>query len=309
MISVVMAMGRLARLHPIDAAHVFVARIEALHGIQNARGAGLHGKVDVIAEALIPLDGIDDGLDEIARMGGGEADALDARNFTYAGQKGREIPTGRGGIAIAVHVLAEQLDFGVAGGGEACCLFHDVGAGAASFRTAGERDDAIGAAFITAFDDGEEGAMRVVPACIGSFKCFVPVKRETGDAIVAGFELHQHFRQAGVAGRAGDQADVRRLGKDLLPLLLGDAAQDGNGFPFRVALECIEAVKDFLFGFIANAAGVVEKVSRFVRRFDLGKTFAKKRSDHLFRIVGVHLTAERLHVESLRRHFTHCRME
>ena len=52
MISVVMAMGRFRRLHPLDAAHVFIARIEALHGVQDARGAGLHGEMDMVAEAF-----------------------------------------------------------------------------------------------------------------------------------------------------------------------------------------------------------------------------------------------------------------
>ena len=72
----------------------------------------------VIAERRIRVDGVDDGLDEIARMRSGEADAADAGNLRDARQQRGEIPTRRRRIAIAVDVLSQQLNFGVAGFGK-----------------------------------------------------------------------------------------------------------------------------------------------------------------------------------------------
>ena len=71
--------------------------------------------MDVIAEHRIVVDGVDDVFDEIARMRGGEAHAPDAirlRPWRAAGA--RKSQAGGRRIAIAVDVLAQQLDFGVA---------------------------------------------------------------------------------------------------------------------------------------------------------------------------------------------------
>ena len=78
------------------------------------RRSRLHRQVNVIAEHRILVDGVDDVLDEIARVRSGEAHAADAVDFAHGAQQTRKIPTGRRWIAIAVDVLAEQLDFGVA---------------------------------------------------------------------------------------------------------------------------------------------------------------------------------------------------
>ena len=52
-------------------------------------------------------------FDEVARVGGGEAHAADAGDFADAARSCGEVPPGGGrGVAIAVDVLAEELDFG-----------------------------------------------------------------------------------------------------------------------------------------------------------------------------------------------------
>ena len=67
MISVVIAM--FARvLHPLDPPHVFVARVEPLHRVQNPRRSRLHRQMHVIAQRPDRVDRVDDVLDEIARM-------------------------------------------------------------------------------------------------------------------------------------------------------------------------------------------------------------------------------------------------
>ena len=72
------------------------------------------------------------------------------------------------------------------------------------------------------------------------------IETQTGHAAVAGFELHQHFRQLRIARRAGDQADVRRAFENLLAFLLRHAADDGENLcPCPRALELLQTVKTF----------------------------------------------------------------
>ena len=135
--------------------------------------------------------------------------------------------------------------------------------------------------------------MRIVPPGEGRIEGVRVVETETGDAPVAGFELHQHFRQPGVARRSRNQADMRRFVEDLLAFLLRHAADHGKylalpGFAF----ELLKAVEDFLLGLIANAAGVVENVVRGLGRIYLGIALMKQRPDHLLGIVRIHLAAE-----------------
>ena len=68
------------------------------------------------------------------------------------------------------------------------------------------------------------GAVRIVAAGVRSFESLIAIEAEAGDALIAGFELHQHFRQAGIAGGAGDHAYVRRAVEDLFAFLLRHAA-------------------------------------------------------------------------------------
>ena len=204
------------------------------------------------------------------------------------------------GIAIAVDVLAEQLDLGVAGIGEASGFFHHAGAGAAALRPAGERHHAIGAALVAAFDDRDVGAMRIVAARERRVEGFVGIEAEAGDALVAGFELHQHFGQFRVARRTRHQAHMRRALEDFLAFLLGHAADDGEDLSLPgLALEMLQAVEDLLLGFIADAAGVVENVVRRFDGFDLRVALLEQRADDFFGVVGIHLAAESFDVEGL----------
>src|SRR5260370_6779350 len=97
-------------------------------------------------------------------MRSGEAHAADSWNAADAGQELREIPACGRRIAIAVHVLSEQLNFAVPRPGELARFGQHGGAGAASLRSARERYHAICAGFIAALDDGDVGAMRIVAA-------------------------------------------------------------------------------------------------------------------------------------------------
>ena len=80
----------------------------------------------------------------------------------------------------------------------------------------------------------------------GVSKASVGIETQAGDALVAGFELHQHFRQFRVAGRACHQAHVRRAVEDLLAFLLGHAADHREHLVLaRVRLKCCRRLKTF----------------------------------------------------------------
>ena len=77
-----------------------------------------------------------------------------------------------------------------------------------------------------------------------------------------------------------------------------------NVLPFAVFfLELVQAVKDFLFGLIADAAGVVEdQLGRF-HGLHLLVALVNQCSDDLLRIVRIHLAPEGLDVERLHSNF------
>src|ERR1035438_10202892 len=290
-------------LDPGDALDVLIAGIEPLHRGEYAAGTGLHGQVDVIAEHGIGVHGVHDGFGEVARVGSGVAHAADTGDLAGARQQRGEVPASGRGVAVAVHVLPEKLDFRVAGFGQAARFGHYAFAGAAAFRPAREGHHAIGARLVAAFDDGDVGAMRIVAAGERRIEGFVSIQAEAGDVAIARLKLHQHFGEPGVAGGACHQADVRRALENLFALLLRHASQHPEDLALaRRALEILQAAEDLLFGLVANAAGVVEhQVGRF-RRFDLVVTPGKQRADDLLGVVGVHLAAEGFEVESFPSH-------
>ena len=166
MMSVVMAMGRRALFIHAMRLHVFVARIQALHGFQHARRAGLHRQMHVIAQRRIARRWRRrSGLHEIARMRGGEAHAPDARDAARLDPAAWRNPsrpaTGRDSCSRS----APAVEFRCSPMRASCARFGDHRcAGAAALRPARERHHAIGAGLVAAFDDGDVGAMRIVAA-------------------------------------------------------------------------------------------------------------------------------------------------
>ncbi len=123
---------------------------------------------------------------------------------------------------------------------------------------------------------------------------------EAGDAGFAGFEAGEHVGQVAIGGGAGDDRDVGGLVEDVLAFLLGDAADDGELFAFALeALVLVEAVEDFLLGFVADGAGVVEDEAGVGFVVDAGVALVLQGADDLFGVMGVHLAAEGFDVEGL----------
>ena len=122
MISVVIAMSRLRVLHPLDAPHIFVARVQPLHRAPGPASSRIAPADAHDCRARISIDRVDDVLHEIARMRSREAHAPHSGDLATSASSSRKIPACRRRIAIAVHVLAEQLNFGVARAAPAASL-------------------------------------------------------------------------------------------------------------------------------------------------------------------------------------------
>src|ERR1039457_344251 len=287
-------------LHPLDAAHVLVASVQALHAVEHRRPAGLDRQMDMVAEHGILVDGVDNVLDEIARMRGREADAADAVDAANLAKQADEVPAAGRRVAVAVDVLAEQLDLAVAHPRQAASFLENAVAGPAALRAARERDHAVGARLVAALNDRDVGAVRIVATREGRIERFVRVEAEARDAAIAGLELYQHLGQLVVAGGAGDEADERRALEDLLAFLLRDAAEHAEDLALAVVLlELLEAVKNLLLGLVADAAGVVENEAGFFGRVDLGIALGEERANNFLRIVDVHLAPKRPDIEGL----------
>ncbi len=85
--SLVMEMSRCGGVDPAHALEVPVAGVLAGHGLEDGGGAGLDGKVDVVAEGGGGVDRLDDVAGEVAGVRGGEADALDAGDVADGGEE------------------------------------------------------------------------------------------------------------------------------------------------------------------------------------------------------------------------------
>ena len=90
--------------------------------------------------------------------------------------------------------------------------------------------------------------------------------------------------------------------KNLFAFLLRDAPQHPKLLAFRLQLlEIGQAMEDLLLRLVANGAGVVQDEIGLLHSVDLAIALLQQRPNDLFRVVDVHLTTERLQIESLLR--------
>src|SRR5581483_2797224 len=93
---------------------------------------------------------------------------------------------------------------------------------------------------------------------------------------------------------------MRGAVEDALAFLLSYAAENAKNLTFAgFTLELLKTAEYFLFGFIADAASVVEDELGFVGLGNLRVAAFEQSADYLFGVVRVHLTAEGLDVEGL----------
>src|SRR6476661_1450840 len=118
--------------------------------------------MNVIAQRRNLVDGPDDLTHKIARMRSGETNAAHSVDPARCGEKLGEIPPGRRRIAVAVHVLPEQLNFGVSLVHERLGFAHHALTRPATLRASRKRHHAVCTRFVAAFNDGEISSMRII---------------------------------------------------------------------------------------------------------------------------------------------------
>ena len=146
------------------------------------------------------VDRLDDVAMKVVGMGGGEPDAADSVNRRDFAEQFGELQIAWRRIAIRIHCLAEQLNFGIACFNQSTGFGENGIAGTAAFGSARVRHDAIGAGVVAAFDDGEVRTQRIVAAGDFGFEGLVGVQIEAGDATAAGFNLIEELRELAVTG-------------------------------------------------------------------------------------------------------------
>ena len=209
-------------------------------------------------------------------------------------------------IFVGIHVLAQQLDFGVAKIGHLPGFGQNGVRTPAAFLAAGKRDHAVGAELVAAFDDGDVAAMRIGAGSEFGLEAFVGFAVVKPGRALPCFDLNQHLRQIAVRRRAAYQRNIRRALENLLAFLLRHAAQHAELLALLLQLlVVVQAVEDFLLGLVADGAGVVENQSGFFDGLNLPVALGNQRPHDLFRVMGIHLAAKGFEVKrllGLRRH-------
>ena len=192
--------GAAGGANPGNFFEVLLARVSPAHGAKNRSRAGLHREVNVVAERGSRVNRLDNLAREIVRMRSGEPHAADARDGGDGVEQIHEIHAAGRGVTVGIDGLAEQLNFGVAGIGQAADFRENRIAAAAAFRAACVWDDAVGAGIVAALNDGEIGAKGIVAARDFGFESFLGIEVEAGDAASAGFKLGNEIGEPAVAG-------------------------------------------------------------------------------------------------------------
>src|SRR5579875_3325440 len=254
----------------------------------------------MVAKHGLGIDRIHNCLHKITRVRRREAHAANPRDLGGLSKKLGKITPCRGGIPVAVYVLAEQLDLCVASLGKRLRFAQHAFTGPAAFWAPRKRYNAVCARFVAAFDDRNVSSMRIITPCQRGFKRLIRIQTQSGYAPDAGLDLHQHLRQLGIAGRASDQTDVRSSLKNAFPLLLRHAAQYAKDLALSgLAFELLQPAEHFLLSLVADAAGVVKNQFRCFRAVYLLISPGNECADYLFGIVHIHLASEGLNVKLL----------
>src|SRR6516165_6603092 len=94
--------------------------------------------------------------------------------------------------------------------------------------------------------------------------------------------------------------------ENLFAFLLGHAAEHPKLLSLFLKLLVVgEAVEDFLLGFVANGAGVVEDEVGFIDGRNLAVALGDERPNDFFGVMDVHLAAKSFEVKSLVGAHTH----
>ena len=88
--------------------------------------------------------------------------------------------------------------------------------------------------------------------------------------------------------------------EDLFAFLLCHASEDPENLALRLVFLVIgKPVKNFLFGFVADRAGVVKDEAGLFDGRNLAVPLPHQRADHLFGVMHIHLATEGFEVKRL----------
>ena len=259
--------------HARDGVEIVGARVAAVHGGEDAVGAGLHRKVQIGHQARQVAMRRDQALLHVAGMAGGVAQPRDARHFGDAREQLPERPGPAVGsfAVIGVDVLADQRDLAHAGLGEPLDLGDDLHDRPRRFGAARIGHDAERAELVAAFLHGDEGryaarARRLAARRRELVELVLDRKLGVDHGALAAFALRARAQRRGkavIALRPDHEIDRRRAADDLLALGLRDAARDCDRHAAACArrrlLEHADAAElgiDLLGRLLADVAGV-----------------------------------------------------
>ena len=146
--------------------------VPARHALENPVVTGLDRKIDLLANAGNVTHGLGQRPGHVARVGGGEANPLDAFDVVHGFEHTRQSRSVKI-EAVGVNDLAQQDDLARALVAEAADLVDDLGQGAAALGAAAKRHDAVGAALVAAVDDVDEAGDGAGPGGRLSFDVLV----------------------------------------------------------------------------------------------------------------------------------------
>src|SRR5882672_6945055 len=142
----------------LDAPGVVFSAVPAVHGGEDAVGAGLQRQVEMLGDAIGPGEEFDEILGDVQRLDGADAETFDGGFVKDAAEERFEFDAGRKVAAVGAEIDAAENDFAEAGFAEALNFLKDSFGREAAALSANEGDDAIGAAGIAAVLNLQGGA-------------------------------------------------------------------------------------------------------------------------------------------------------
>jgi len=142
----------------LDAAGVVLGAVPAVHGGEDAVGAGLQRHVEMLGDAIGGSEEFDEILGDVERLDGADAETFDGGFVEDAAEEIFKFDAGRKVAAVSAEVDAAENDFAEAGFAEAQNFLEDYFGRKAAAFSADERDDAVGTAGIATVLNLKRGA-------------------------------------------------------------------------------------------------------------------------------------------------------
>ena len=263
------------------------------HLLQHPGAAGLHGKMDVLADIVVRGHRFDDFVADVFRMGSGETDSQFGADGRDAPEQFREVHGFiRGLPQVAVHVLAQQRHFLVPFLEYVAGFAHDGMRVARAFRATGVRHHAIGADVVAAAHDGNEGAHAIL-VCPdrGDVRIGFVAGEEHVDLGLVRRDGPQQPRQRPVSVRSHDQVHLPRV-QQLVFQALRHAPHDAHDqarAPLALQVELLDPAPDPLFRIVADGTRVRHDEIGLLHRLRPLIPFSRQDGKDHLRVVHVHL--------------------